>query len=170
MRRIQKQFGSKFAEMLAACPTLVKDLAELRRRRIKIWRTAGKDVYSKRGLKLIRIGRNYTLMDQVLFLAHEAQHILRGRTPEPCKAGARAQYIQRSLNEEVNCILHEIKVLDELKAAGYDITNTDLTFYRKFKRGGRLAVRRALTRTEVAGERIYYPEFYGRQYDKSNCA
>lgn len=170
MQRIRRQFGAKFAEMLAASPTLVSDLNEIRRRDIKIRRVRGVcQAESIPANKLIRIGRSCGRLTQLLYLAHEAEHLLRGTTPEPAgKKLTRAQYVKMSLDEETQCVIHEILVAGELLAAGYELDDDTMTWYRRYRRGGRKAVRRAVAKTIASATDELYPRYYQRQYDEAS--
>jgi hypothetical protein len=169
MQRIRRQFGAKFAEMLAASPTLVADLKEIRRRDVKIRRVGGAcHAESVASDKMILIGRNCSRVVQLLYLAHEAEHVLRGMTPDPSpRKMTRRQYVKASLDEETQCVLHEIQVAGELMAAGYKVDDDTMTWYRRYRRGGRKAVRKAVEKTLASATDELYPRYYGRQYDEA---
>ena len=170
MQRIKRQFGVRFAQMLAASPTLVVDLEEIRRRGVKIRRVRGPcHAESIASEKLIRIGRSCSTLTQLLYLAHESEHVLRGSTPEPSsRTLTRKQYVKMSLDEETQCVMHEIKVSGELIAAGYKLDDNAMTWYRRYRRGGRAAVRRAIAKTIASATDELYPRYYGRQYDEAS--
>ena len=169
MQRIKRQFGAQFAQMLAASPTLVADLEEIRRRGVKIRRVRGPcHAESIASENLIRIGRTCKRLVQLLYLAHEAEHVLRGRTPEPTARLTRRQFVKMSLDEETQCVIHEIKVSGELLAAGYKLDDDSMTWYRRYRRGGRAAVRRAIAKTIASATDELYPRYYGRQYDEAS--
>jgi hypothetical protein len=169
MQRIKRQFGAQFAQMLATSPTLVADLEEIRRRAVKIRRVRGPcQAESIASEKLIRIGRTCSRLTQLLYLAHEAEHVLRGNTPEPSSRLTRRQYVKMSLDEETQCVIHEIKVSGELLAAGYKLDDDAMTWYRRYRRGGRAAVRRAIAKTIASATDELYPRYYGRQYDDAS--
>lgn len=169
MQRIRRQFGVRSAEMLAASPTLVADLKEIRRRGVKIRRVGGAcHAESVASDKIILIGRNCSRVVQLLYLAHEAEHVLRGMTPDPSpRKMTRRQYVKASLDEETQCVLHEIQVAGELMAAGYKVDDDAMTWYRRYRRGGRQAVRKAIEKAMASATDELYPRYYERQYDEA---
>jgi hypothetical protein len=168
MRRIRKQFGVKFAEALAQCPTLVADLKEIRQNGVKIRRVGGHcQAYSNRDRKTIYIGSRCNLSYQLVALAHETIHVLVSPTPDPMpRITSRQGFIDMCLNAETDCIVHEVRVVAELLAAGYDVDAHSLSWYRRYKTGGRAAILKAMQKaiTSNTGER--YPEYYGAWYDE----
>src|SRR5581483_1019990 len=100
----------------------------------------GKGAHAYADRKTLYIGRSYSLSDKISALAHEAYHLLYGRTPIPQVAVlrmSRERYVRMSLQEETDCVLHALQVISELKAAGYKISPDEMTYYRRYRRGGR---------------------------------
>lgn len=171
MQRIRRQFGSKFAEMLAQCPSLVADLKEVRRRNIRIRRVKGEcQAWSEPSSRVIYIGRSCSRVIQLLYLAHECEHMLRGQTPDPSpRRISRRRYVSMSLDEETSCIIRECEVVRELMDAGYKVDSDTMTWYRRWRRGGRKAVRRAVEKAVASGTADKYPRYYRQQYDEESA-
>jgi hypothetical protein len=168
MQRIRKQFGDKFADALAKCPTLVADLAELRRHGVKIRKVTGHcQAYSNHFHKTIHIGSRCGLTYKLVALAHEKVHVLDSVTPHPLpgKTG-RQEFIDMCLNAETDAIVHEVQVVAELIAAGYRVDAHSMKWYRRFQRGGRVAVRKAIESAVTSNTGESYPEYYGAWYDE----
>jgi hypothetical protein len=170
MKRIKRQFGVRFADALAQSPTLVADLEALRRKGIKIRKTSGCKAESQKDLKLISIGSGCTIAIKLLYLGHEAYHVLKGTTPDVESRIGRDRFVDLSLEEEIDCILHELQIASELKAAGYDVDESTKLWMRRFRRGGRPAMRRALNKTYASGTGKLYPQYYGRQWYEHHAA
>ncbi|GEM_PF-417216 len=168
MDQIKRQFGAAFAEALAQCPTLVADLREIRQNGVRIRKLSGHcQAYSNRDRKTIYIGSRCSLSYKLISLAHEKVHVLVSPTPNPIpgKTGRQA-FIDMCLNAETDAIVHEVQVTGELVRAGIPVDKHSLTWYRRFKRGGRAAVRKAIEGAYTSNTGEKYPDYYGLWYDE----
>ncbi len=168
MKKIRRQFGDEFADALAQSPTLMNDLAEIRAAGIKIRKLSGRcQAYSNSGKMTISIAARCSLSYKLISLAHEKVHVLVSPTnnPVPGKTGRQA-FIDMCLEAETDAIEHETFVAGELLAAGLEVDEHSLSWLRRYKRGGRAAIRKAIetSYTSNTGER--YPEYYGGWYDE----
>ena len=171
MKRIKRQFGAAFADAMAQCPTLLADLNELRRRDMKI-RRINKccQAYSFNEDRTMFISSRCSLVDQLLYFGHEAHHLLHSRVPilpVAVKTMSRSRYVRLCLDEETDCVVHECLITQELIAAGYKIPDGDMTWYRRYRRGGRAAVRKAMAETQISVSSEKYPAYYARLYDQA---
>lgn len=174
MQRIQQQFGDKLAILISASPTLTRDLKLLRDRRVRIRRLHGQcRAYSRShpGQKegaLICISVDCSPIQQAHYLAHEAFHILAGKTPHDFNPLdiSRAQYVRMAINEEASCLAHELKVSKELHDAGYFIGAANLSWLVDYLLGGLPAIKRRLKNTSLSVSNLTYAEYYGWLYDR----
>jgi hypothetical protein len=168
MEQIRRQFGDKFAKALSKCPTLVADLQEIRAAGVKIRKLGGRcQAYSDRDKRTIYIGGRCGLSYKLISLAHEKVHVLVSLTPDPIpgKTGRQA-FIDMCLNAETDAIVHEVVVAGELLAAGIAVDDHSMKWYRRFKRGGRAAIRKAIEQSYTSNTGERYPEYYGGWYDE----
>jgi type VI secretion system secreted protein VgrG len=168
MELIKRQFGAKFADALLKSPTLVADLAEIRAAGVRIRKLSGRcQAYSNRDKRAIYISGRCNLSYKLISLAHEKVHVLVSPTPDP-KAGVtgRRDFIEMCLNAETDAIEHEVKVASELLAAGIAVDAHSLKWLRRYKRGGRAAIRKALENSYTSNTGELYPEYYGGWYDE----
>lgn len=168
MRNLRRQFGKKFAETAKKCPTLVADIQEIRERGVKIRLVNGPcRAYYDRKKRTIYIGkwcpRNYKLIS----IAHEFVHAVVRPTidPVPGETG-RMEFVERCLEEETEAIVHEIMIVKELLKAGVKIDPKELEWLRRYRSGGRKAIKRALQKTITSTTGEDYPEYYGMWYDE----
>lgn len=168
MQRIRRQFGLKVATFFAACPSLLADLKQIRRRGIRICRLDGPcRAYSEEGKKVIWIHRRCRPLTQVFYLAHEFEHVLRGKILSKLRPRmTRNEYVEMALSEETDCVLNEITVAFELMAAGFTVNAEAFDWCRRFQRGGKEAVRNAIRRTLASTTNERYPRYYSRQFDE----
>lgn len=172
MERLKRQFGPKVAQLVAASPTLTRDLKLLRERQVRIVRLKGVcRAYSlstprqRRGACIL-ISRDCPPVQTVLFLAHEAWHVLRGRTnanPNPSKI-SRTRYIERALGEEMTCQMRELRVTRELFNAGFFVGYANLSWLTRLLEFGRAHLIAEL-RPELRPDGESYEQYFGRLYD-----
>ncbi len=167
MNLLKRQFGAKFVSDISRSPTLVADIKEIRKRGIKIRRIKGGDVaYTEKANKLICIGKNASASFRLTALAHEAYHALHGRQSiDRLQPGmTRRCFLNRVLNEETDCIVHELEVVHELLEAGVRwFDRGTMSWYHGWRRGGRAYIRRRVARTDnVFNEK--FPDYYSRIY------
>lgn len=167
MLRIRKQFGNKFADAMSKSPTMVKDLEELRAAGVKIRRVGGHcQAYTMTERKTIYIGTKCKLGYQLIALAHEKVHMLGSPTQNPIpRVTGRQAFIDHCLDCETDCIVHEVVVAKELLAAGVKLDDHSLSWVKRYKRGGRAAIRRAIAKATTSNTGEKYPEYYGGWYD-----
>lgn len=167
--RIARQFGVRFARAFEQSPTLIADLAKLREKRISIRTIKGCTAWSQRPQERFVIGRDCDLGTRLLYFAHESWHVLRGETPfadREVKRLSRKQYIKVSLDEETDCIVHEMQVMEELIAAGaVTFSEDNMRWYRRWRRGGRAAIRRVIGKTANAIDGTTYKDQFAAEWD-----
>lgn len=172
MENIRKQFGRKFAETLAKCPTLVADLDELREHGVKIRKVSGEgkhcQAYSMRKRMTIYLGTHCSVAQKLIALAHEKVHMIVKPTPDPIpRTMGRQEFIEFNLNAETDCIVHEVKVTAELVKLGLKVDEHSLSWLRRYKRGGRPAILKAMRKAVTSNTGELYPEYYGGWYDEA---
>lgn len=173
MRLLTRQFGKSFASALAKSPTLVGDLEECRRQGVRIRRLKNKCLgYSIECDKFICIGTKCSRSIALTMLAHEIDHVLRGTAPlnDIPPGMSRKRFVRLLLEEEVDCMEYELKVVGELKAAGVRLDGYTLSRYRSWKRYGRAMLRRRVEKLETSTTGERYPKYYGRIYDEAMAA
>lgn len=175
MKKLKRQFGTKFVEMLKKSPTLLKDLEEIRANNVTIRQLPGRcQAYYNRNNKTIYLGSRCSVAYKIISLGHEFVHALLRPTTDPILGvTGRKEFIARCLSEEAEAIVHELKVQDELKEAGIDLTygrtrepfNEDwVNCYHKYGRSG---IRRKLKNTFTSTTSEKYPAYYGGWYDEN---
>ena len=172
MEKLRKQFGREFAETLAKCPTLVADLAELRKHGVKIRKvsTDGKhcEAYSMRKRMTIYLGSRCSIAQKLIALAHEKVHVIVKPTPDPIpREMGRQEFIELNLNAETDCIVHEVKVTAELVKLGLKVDDHSLSWLRRYRSGGRPAILKAMRKAVTSNTGEKYPDYYGSWYDEA---
>jgi hypothetical protein len=166
--RIKRQFGVAFARAFALSPTLIADLDQLRLAKVSIRTVKGCTGWSITEEKIMTLGRDCALGTRLLNFAHEAYHVLHGKTPMTnVRRMSRARFIRQALDEETDCIVHEMQVMYELFEAGANVIfpEGEMLWYRRFRRGGRRAVRRNIGATANAINNKPMAERYGQIWD-----
>ncbi len=168
MKRIRRQFGAKFADALAKCPTLVADLAELRAAGVKIRKLSGRcQAYSNSAKMTISISARCSLSYKLISLAHEKVHVLVSLTPNPTPGvTGRQTFIDMCLNAETDAIEHEVQVATELLAAHIEVDNHSKEWLARWRRGRRAAIRKAIEEAYTSTTGETYPDYYGGWYDE----
>lgn len=173
MEKLAKQFGDKLAELVNASPTLSRDIRLLRKVGVRIRRITGVcRAYSRSEPgqtdgALICISTGCSPMLQAHYLAHEAYHILMGKTRlifDPREI-SREKFVRMALREEARCLLHEARVSKELHDAGFLIGAANLSYLVDYLSGGYKVIRERLNQAQVSGSVQTYPEYYGQLYD-----
>lgn len=172
MEKLRKQFGRKFADTLAQCPTLVADLDELRQHGVKIRKVTGEgkhcQAYSMRKRMTIYLGTHCSIAQKLIALAHEKVHMIVKPTPDPIpRTMGRQEFIEFNLNAETDCIVHEVKVTAELVKLGLKVDDHSLSWLRRYKRGGRPAILKAMRKAITSNTGELYPDYYGGWYDEA---
>ncbi|MCC7530395.1 MAG: hypothetical protein IT342_17860 [Candidatus Melainabacteria bacterium] len=172
MEKLRKQFGHELAETLAKCPTLVADLAELRKHGVKIRKVSGEgkhcQAYSMRKRMTIYLGTHCSVAQKLIALAHEKVHVIVKPTPDPIpREMGRKEFIEFNLNAETDCIVHEVKVTAELVKLGLKVDDHSLSWLRRYKRGGRPAILKAMRKAITSNTGELYPDYYGSWYDEA---
>ena len=173
MRLLKRQFGASFVRVFSLSPTLVADLAECRRLGVRIRLVPGKtEGYTIPSSKVIGIGTRGTRSYRLTALAHEMYHVLYGTAPLETvpKGMTRHRFISLLLEEETNSFVHELKVVHELLSAGVRFGNGEMRWYRRWRRGGRKAIRKMVAESQSAVTGELYPVYYGRLYDEAVAA
>ena len=168
LRNLRRQFGKRLIEIALQSPTLVKYISRIRDEGVKIRLVDGPcRAYYDRKKRTIYIGRWCPRNYKLISIAHEFVHALVKPTldPVPGKTG-RKEFIERCLNEETAAIIHEISIVQELQKAGANIETNELEWLKRYKRGGRKAIRKALQKTITSTTGEDYPEYYGSWYDE----
>lgn len=172
MENIRKQFGREFADTLAKCPTLVADLEELRQHGVKIRKVSGEgkhcQAYSMRKRMTIYLGTHCSVAQKLIALAHEKVHMIVKPTPDPIpRTMGRQEFIEFNLNAETDCIVHEVKVTAELVKLGLKVDDHSMSWLRRYKRGGRPAILKAMRKAVTSNTGELYPDYYGGWYDEA---
>lgn len=168
LHNLRRQFGKRLVEAALKSPTLLDDIALIRKTGVRIRVVDGPcRAYYDRKKRTIYIGRWCPRNYKLISLAHEFVHALVKPTidPIPGKTG-RQEFIERCLAEETEAIVHEIEIVKELMQAGVDVDPKELEWLRRFQRGGRKAVRKALQKTITSTTGEDYPDYYGSWYDE----
>lgn len=173
IEHLQRKFGKRLAELIEASPTLKKDLRALRSRHVRIRRLNGEcRAYSRShpGQEegaLICISVHCNPIQQAHYLAHEAFHILSGKTPihfDPATI-SKKRYINMAMSEEASCIAHELKVTQELHEAGYFVGSANLSWLVDYLVGGFMALKKRLGHTHLSASSLTYPEYFAKVYE-----
>jgi len=172
MEKLQRQFGRQLVETLVKCPTLVADLAELRKHGVKIRKVSGEgkhcQAYSMRKRMTIYLGTHCTVAQKLIALAHEKVHVIVKPTPDPIpREMGRQEFIEFNLNAETDCIVHEVKVTAELVKLGLKVDDHSLSWLKLYKRGGRPAILKKMRKAVTSTTGELYPEYYGAWYDEA---
>lgn len=172
MERLRKQFGRELVETLAKCPTLVKDLAELREHGVKIRKVSGEgkhcQAYSMRKRMTIYLGTHCNVAQKLIALAHEKVHVIVKPTPDPIpREMGRQEFIEFNLNAETDCIVHEVKVTAELVKLGIKVDDHSMSWLRRYHSGGRAAILKAMRKAITSNTGELYPDYYGSWYDEA---
>ncbi|CAN5525836.1 hypothetical protein BH10CYA1_BH10CYA1_32340 [soil metagenome] len=167
MKLFKRQFGAKFTEALSQCPTLVKDLEQMRQAGVKIRRIKGHcQAYAELKRMTVYISKNCSLSYALVSLAHEKTHLLVSPTPPPLPGITnRHSFINRGMKSELNAICHEVQVVAELLNAGYKVNKHSLKWHRLFKKGGRAAVKAELENAVTSNTGEKYRQYYGAWFD-----
>lgn len=169
MKSVKRQFGKRFASMAQDCPALIEDIKSLRRRRVRISVLRGSiDAYCIKSDRFVAIGNRSPVLEQVMALAHEANHMLRERLDFDDMANmSERMFVRLIMAEEADCFTRECETADDLLHAGHRLTKYASSWHRTWRRGGRKAVAKRVLRTRVIGTRYTYPEYYRRMHRES---
>lgn len=168
MRNLKRQFGKRMVETLLKSPTLIEDIEQIREAGVRIRLVDGPcRAYYDRKKRTIYIGRWCPRNYKLISIAHEFVHALVKPTldPIPGKTG-RKEFVNRCLEEETEAIVHEIEIVKELIKAGTPVDPKELEWLKRYKRGGRKAIRKALEKTITSTTGEDYPEYYASWYDE----
>ncbi|MBP9094413.1 hypothetical protein KBI23_25570 [bacterium] len=168
LRNLKRQFGRRMVETLLMSPTLVDDIDKIRAAGVRIRLVDGPcRAYYDRKKRTIYIGRWCPRNYKLISIAHEFVHALVKPTvdPVPGQTG-RQEFINRCLEEETEAIVHEIEIVKDLLKADIPIDPKELEWLKRYKRGGRKAIIKALEKTITSTTGEDYPEYYGSWYDE----
>jgi hypothetical protein len=168
IRNLKRQFGKKLVEAALKSPTLMDDIGRIKKEGVRIRLVDGPcRAYYDRKKRTIYIGRWCPRNYKLISIAHEFVHALVKPTidPLPGKTG-RQEFIDRCLEEETEAIVHEIRIVKELMKAGVPVDPKELEWLKRYRSGGRRAIRRALQKTITSTTGEDYPEYYGSWYDE----
>ncbi len=169
MRNLKRQFGKRLVETALKSPTLMSDLERIKVEGVRIRLVDGPcRAYYDRKKRTIYIGRWCPRNYKLISIAHEFVHALVKPTidPVPGKTG-RQEFIDRCIEEETEAIVHEILIVKELLLAGVEVDPKELEWLKRYRSGGRRAIRRALQKTITSTTGEDYPEYYGSWYDET---
>jgi hypothetical protein len=167
-RNLKRQFGRRMVEALQKSPTLIDDIERIREAGVRIRLVDGPcRAYYDRKKRTIYIGRWCPRNYKLISIAHEFVHALVKPTvdPVPGKTG-RQEFVDRCIEEETEAIVHEIEIVKELIKAGIPVDPKELEWLKRYRRGGRTAIRKALQKTITSTTGEDYPEYYGSWYDE----
>jgi Zn-dependent peptidase ImmA (M78 family) len=169
VRNLKRQFGKRLVETALKSPTLMSDLERIKVEGVRIRLVDGPcRAYYDRKKRTIYIGRWCPRNYKLISIAHEFVHALVKPTidPVPGKTG-RQEFIDRCIEEETEAIVHEILIVKELLLAGVEVDPKELEWLKRYRSGGRRAIRRALQKTITSTTGEDYPEYYGSWYDET---
>ena len=173
--KLGKKFGARFVSLVQDSPLLMRDLRLLMDRGVTIRRLNGKTyAYSRAHTAaspngLICIGSKASPVDKVLLMAHEAYHILYGRSPSfpnPNRM-SRRRFVGLCLQEEARALIHEARVTEQLYDAGNKLPFKHMAYMAAYFRGGYREIRLLLEHDQTAISPLSHAEDYGRLYDKT---
>jgi hypothetical protein len=171
---LRRKFGDKFALIIQSSPLLMRDIKRLYARGVEVRRINGRDTaYSRASTSgnaagLICIGSQASPMDKVLFLAHEAYHILYGKTPVPNRRHmSRDRYVAMAVAEEVRALIHETKVAEELWERGYKLAFKHMNYLASYLRGGYREVSSMVEDETTSVSGTNYRHYYQTIYDRA---
>lgn len=171
---LRHKFGDRAVRIMLSSPLLMRDIRRLYTRGVKIRRLNGRHMaYSQsrtEGSKtgIICIGSLACPMDKVLFLAHEAYHILHGKTPLPNRRQiSRDSYVRMAVREEVLAVIHETKVAEELWEDGHKLAFKHMTYLASYLRGGYREVALMIERETSSVSGTNYRHYYQKIYDRA---
>lgn len=167
-RNLKRQFGKRLVECALKCPTLVEDIERIRQEGVKIRLVDGPcRAYYDRKKRTIYIGRWCPRNYKLISIAHEFVHAVIRPTIDPVPGvTGRQEFVTRCLEEETEAIVHEISIVKELLLAGVKIDPKELEWLKRYKRGGRAVIMKALQKTITSTTGEDYPEYYGSWYDE----
>ncbi len=167
-RNLKRQFGKRLVECALKCPTLVEDIERIRQEGVKIRLVDGPcRAYYDRKKRTIYIGRWCPRNYKLISIAHEFVHAVIRPTIDPVPGvTGKQEFVTRCLEEETEAIVHEISIVKELLLAGVKIDPKELEWLKRYKRGGRKAIMKALQKTITSTTGEDYPEYYGSWYDE----
>ena len=169
MNKLKRQCGAAFVELLKKSPTLVKDIADIRRAGVKIRRVKGKHAFAESNpkSKIIWISADCHPAYQLTAIAHEKYHVLTRVSPdaEPDFI-SRENYIRQCLACELGAKKAELKVAAELVAAGVKL-DSHTAHWLKVSKLGDKALQREMRKavTSTTGEN--YRQYYGTVWDEA---
>lgn len=173
--KLGKKFGARFVSLVQDSPLLMRDIRLLMERGVTVRRLNGKTyAYSREHTEaspsgLICIGSKASPTDKVLLLAHEAYHILYGRSPSnpnPSRM-SRRRFVGLCLQEEARALVHEARVTEQLYDAGNKLPFKHMAYMAAYFRGGYREIRLLLEFDHTAMSAISHAEEYGRLYDRT---
>ena len=167
-RNLKRQFGKRMVEALQKSPTLIDDIERIREAGVRIRLVDGPcRAYYDRKKRTIYIGRWCPRNYKLISIAHEFVHALVKPTVDPIPGETgRQEFIDRCIDEETEAIVHEIEIVKELIKADIPVDPKELEWLKRYRRGGRTAIRKALQKTITSTTGEDYPEYYGSWYDE----
>lgn len=169
MKKLKKQFGAQFVELLQKSPTLVKDLEDIRDAGVTIRRIKSKHFFAESNPieKVIWISYPAHPASQLTALAHEKYHVLGRQTPVADSAFiTRQQFIRACLSCELGAKKAELVVARELQAAGVALDSHTLKWLKISKKGEK-AMREEMNKAVTSTTGETYREYYGEAYDQA---
>jgi len=170
---LRRKFGDRVVRIIISSPLLLRDIRRLYARGVTIRRLNGRHMaYSQSRTEgsrtgLICIGSLACPMDKVLFLAHEAYHILYGKTPLPNRRISRETYVRMAVREEVLAVIHETKVAEELWEDGHKLAFKHMSYLASYLRGGFREVALMIERETSSVSGTNYRHYYQKIYDRA---
>lgn len=173
--KLGKKFGSRFVSLVQDSPLLMRDIRLLAAHGVTVRRINGKSyAYSREHTQaspngLICIGSKASPVDKVLLLAHEAYHILYGRSPSQPNPNrmSRRRFVGLCLQEEARALIHECRVTEELYDAGHKLPFKHMAYMAAYFRGGYREIKLLLEFDLTATGEMSHAEEYGRLYDRT---
>lgn len=149
IHNLKRQFGKRFVEAALKSRTFVRALYDIRTNQVKIRLVDGPcRAYYDRRKRTIYIGRWCPCNYKIISVVHEYVHALVRPTTDPIPGETgRQEFIDRCLDEEAEAIAMEVQCVKDLLKAGARLDPKELEWLKRFNKGGRKAIRRALETT-----------------------
>ena len=171
---LRRKFGDRVVRIIQNSPLLLRDIRRLYARGVQVRRINGRrTAYSQASTRehdagLICIGSQACPMDKVLFLAHEAYHILYGTTPLPNPRHITSDsYVSMAVREEVRAVIHETKVAEELWENGHKLAFKHMNYLASYLRGGYREVSAMIEHETSLVSGTNYRHYYQKIYDRA---
>ena len=166
-KNLRKQFGEQCFNIMLLSPTIMKNLEEIKRLKIKIRLLGGVcAAYYDGDKKTIYVGRWCSKVYKATSIAHEYVHAVTYPTNNPEEGENREEFIQRCLWAETYAVINEIKATKELIKAKIQVESKLLAWLKIYRRGGKNAIFKSMHTAITSTTKEQYYAYYGLWYDE----